>query len=172
MCNIQNILIKLCNYCNSNLGIVFRNQDVPLNTPEALEHWNRRAGIVFEESARRLSLAYASLPPVASQKSGFSLPAEILITFVDYTRPLSPLLEIFKSLKWNSTYEQARFDIMINGTLPFGKKEFKLYFFAILQQIFHTTLVAQFVVSCHTTHSRLLSARELKWMADSMGVDG
>jgi len=61
---------------------------------------------------------------------------------------------------------------MINGTLPFGKKEFKLYFFAILQQIFHTTLVAQFVVSCRTTHSRLLSARELKWMADSMGVDG
>jgi len=99
MCNIQSMLIKLCNICNSNLGIVFRNQDVPLNTPEALEHWNRRAGIVSEESARRLSLAYSSRPPIAFQKSGFSLPAEILIAFVDYTRPLSPLLEIFKSLK-------------------------------------------------------------------------
>ena len=60
MCNIQSMLIKLCNVCNSNLGIVIINQDVPLNTPVALEHWNRRAGIVFEESARRLSLAYSS----------------------------------------------------------------------------------------------------------------
>jgi len=60
MYNIQSVLIKLCNTCNSNLGIVFRNQDIPLNTPVALEHWNRRAGIVSEESARRLSHAYSS----------------------------------------------------------------------------------------------------------------
>ena len=60
MYNIQSMLIKLCYSCNSNLGIVFRNQDVPLNPPVALEHWNRRAGIVFEESARRLSHAYSS----------------------------------------------------------------------------------------------------------------
>lgn len=60
MYNIQSMLIKVCNSCNSNLGIVFRNQDIPLNTPVALEHWNRRAGIVFEESAKRLSHAYSS----------------------------------------------------------------------------------------------------------------
>jgi hypothetical protein len=60
MYKIQSMLIELCNSCNSNLGIVFRNQDIPLNTPVALEHWNRRAGIVFEESARCLSHAYAS----------------------------------------------------------------------------------------------------------------
>jgi len=69
-------------------------------------------------------------------------------------------------------YKQARFDIMIDGTLPFGKKDFKLYFVATLKQIFHTTLFFLFVVSWLSTHSRLLLAHELKWMADSMGVDG
>ena len=120
--NIQSMLIKLCNSCNSNLGTVVRNQDIPLNIPLALQHWNRRAGIVFEESARRLSRAYSSWPPIAFQKLGFSWPAKILIAFVNYTRPLSPLLEIFQYMKWERTYGQASVDVIITGTLHFGKK--------------------------------------------------
>jgi hypothetical protein len=72
ICKTKRKVIKLHFTSDSSPGAVSGNQDIPLNTPLALEHWNNRAGMVSAESARRLSLAYCSWPPIASQKSGFS----------------------------------------------------------------------------------------------------